>query len=219
MKRFLLLGALCLGFLLNTQAQTVSKINYDAIKAAVTSPKSRMYYPALLKRYHANDTNLTPEEYKHLYYGWTTQPGYMPYRPNDKADALNEMLLYERFQEIATTGKKLLATDPFNLDVIYLLHMAYGEMNNQAESRKWLVKFDGLMAAIKASGNGRSKETAVVLNAPRDEYMFLTVVGLRQKGRPQLLDNKYDLVTLETPNKLNLTQVYFNIQKAVEKKR
>jgi hypothetical protein len=172
-----------------------------------------------LKRYQANDPTLTLDEYKHLYYGWTTQAGYNPYRPNDQSDALNEMLLYERFPEIITTGKKLLATDPFNLDVMYLMHMAYGELNNQAESKKWLTKFEGLMAAIKASGNGRSKETAVVLNAPRDEYMFLTVVGLRQKGRPQLVENKYDLVALHTPNKLNLTALYFNIPTAVEKKR
>ncbi|WP_181304599.1 DUF4919 domain-containing protein [Rufibacter sp. XAAS-G3-1] len=203
----------------SNQAQAVSKIDYTAIKTAVTSPKSKMYYPTLLKRYQANDPNLTLEDYKHLYYGWTTQAGYNPYRPNDQSDALNEMLLYERFPEIITTGKKLLATDPFNLDVMYLLHMAYGELNKKAESQQWLTKFEGLMAAIKASGNGRSKETAVVLNAPRDEYMFLTVVGLRQKGRPQLVDNKYDLVTLQTPNKLNLTELYFNIQKAVEKKR
>ncbi len=213
------MSTICLGFIFGTQAQTVSKINFDAIKAAVTSPKSKMYYPNLLKRYHANDGTLTLDEYKHLYYGWTTQSGYSPYRPNDKSDALNDMLMEARFPEIATTGKKILAADPFNLDVIYLMHMAYGEMNKTVESKKWLVKFEGLMAAIKASGNGRSKETAVVLIAPRDEYMFLTVVELRQKGSPQLIENKYDLVSLQTPNKLNLSEVYFNIQKATAKKR
>ncbi|MBC3541891.1 DUF4919 domain-containing protein [Rufibacter sediminis] len=244
MKQYFILSFLCLGLLLQGQAQTskkgeaqtskkgqaqsvlkegqaqtVSKIDYSAIKTAVTSAKSKMYYPNLLKRYHANDPKLTQDEYKHLYYGWTFQSGYNPYKPNDQSDALNEMLLYERFPEIISTGKKLLATDPFNLDVMYLMHMAYGELNKKAESQMWLTKFEGLMAAIKASGNGRSKETAVVLNAPRDEYMFLTVVGLRQKGRPQLVENKYDLVNLQTPNKLNLTELYFNIQKAVEKKR
>ncbi|GGK60551.1 DUF4919 domain-containing protein [Rufibacter glacialis] len=219
MKQLFFLSALCLSILFQSQAQTVSKINFDAIKTAITSSKSKMYYPTLLKRYHANDPKLTVDEYKHLYYGWTFQSGYNPYKPNDQSDALNEMLLYERFPEIISTGKKLLATDPFNLDVMYLMHMAHGELNQQVESKKWLVKFEGLMAAIKASGNGRSKETAVVLNAPRDEYMFLTVVGLRQKGRPQLVDNAYDLVTLQTPNKLNLTELYFNIQKAVAKKR
>lgn len=219
MKQFLLLSALCLAFLVNVQAQTISKINFDAIKTTVASPKSKLYYPNLLKRYHANDGSLTNEEYKHLYYGWTMQPGYDPYKGNDKADALNEMLLYARFPEIVATGKKLLQTDPFNMDVIYLVHMAYGELNNQVESKKWLVKFDGLMQVIKASGNGRSPETAVVLAAPRDEYMFLTVVGLRQDGPVQTIDNRYHLVKLKSPNKLNLTQVYFNIEKPLAKKR
>ncbi|MBA9078837.1 MULTISPECIES: DUF4919 domain-containing protein [Rufibacter] len=219
MKRLFLLTALCLSVFVNGHAQTISKINFDAIKTAISSSKSKLYYPNLLKRYHANDGTLTPEEYKHLYYGWVMQPGYSPYKGNDKADALNEMLLYEKFPEIVSTGKKILATDPFNMDVMYLIHMAYGEMNNQAESKKWLVKFDGLMQAIKASGNGRSPETAVVLAAPRDEYMFLTVVGLRQNGPVQTIDNKYHLINIKSPNKLNLTQVYFNIQKPLAKKK
>ncbi|WP_192823231.1 DUF4919 domain-containing protein [Rufibacter sp. LB8] len=219
MKRFLLLFTFCLLVLAQTQAQTISKVNFDAIKKAIAAPKSKLYFPNLLKRYHANDPSLTDEEYKHLYYGWTLQPGYSPYKGNDKADALNEMLLFERFPEIVTTGKKILATDPFNMDVIYLIHMAYGELNNQVESRKWLVKFDGLMQAIKASGNGRAPETAVVLAAPRDEYMFLTVVGLRQDGPVQTVNNKYHVVKLKSPNKLNLTEVYFNIEKPLTKKK
>ncbi|WP_048919269.1 DUF4919 domain-containing protein [Rufibacter radiotolerans] len=219
MKQFLLTGLLCLALLASSGAQTISKVNFDAIKKAIASPKSKLYYPTLLKRYHANDTRLTLDEYKHLYYGWTFQTGYNPYRPNDKSDDLNEMLLYERFMDIVTTGNKILAVDPFNLDVLYLMHMAYGEMNKKVESQKYLTKFEGLMAAIKASGNGRSPQTAVVINAPRDEYMFLTVVNLRQKGRAVLLENKYEQVNLQTPNKLNLTEVYFNIEKAIAKKR
>lgn len=219
MKHFLLTGLLGFVLLISAHAQTLSKINFDAVKKSISSSKSKLYYPNLLKRYHANDPKLTLDEYKHLYYGWTFQAGYNPYRPNDKSDALNDMLMYGKFQEIVTTGKAILAKDPFNLDVIYLLHMAYGEMNQLTESKKWLTRFEGLMAAIKSSGNGRTPQTAVVLNAPRDEYMFLTVVGLRQKGPAQLLDNKYDLVTLETPNKLNLTQVYFNVQRPLTKRR
>ncbi|MGV3540941.1 MAG: DUF4919 domain-containing protein [Rufibacter sp.] len=219
MKKTLFSLLLCLALLTGAQAQIISKINFIEIRKAITSPKSKLYYPNLLKRYHANDGSLTAEDYKHLYYGWTMQPGYNPYKGNDKSDALNEMLLYERFPEIVSTGKKLLATDPFNMDVIYLIHMAYGEMNNQVESKKWLVKFDGVLQAIKASGNGRSPETAVVLAAPRDEYMFLTVVELRQNGPAQTIDNRYHLINVKQPNKLNLTQVYFNIEKALAKKK
>jgi len=219
MKRLLLLSFLCLAFVLAAQAQTISKINFDALKTAVAYSKSPYYYPNLLKRYHANDPTLNAEEYKHLYYGWTFQPGYNPYKPNLQADALNEMMLYEKFPEIIATGKKLLQTDPFNTDVMYLLHMAYGEMNKPAESKSWLTKFDGVMNAIKASGNGKTPEEAVVIIAPRDTYMFLTVVNLRQASSAQLVDNKYHLVPVKTPNQHNYTQVYFNIQKALARKK
>ncbi|WP_161486699.1 DUF4919 domain-containing protein [Rufibacter roseus] len=208
-----------MAFLIHGQAQTISQINFDAIKTAVASSKSAYYYPSLLKRYHANDVSLTSEDYKHLYYGWVFQPGYNPYKGNDKADALNQMLLYERFPEIITTGKKILQTDPFNLDVMYLMVMAYGEMRNKAESDKWLAKVEGIAGAIKASGTGQSPESAVVLVAPRDEYMFLTMVGLRQASAPQLVENKYHLIPVKSPNKLNYTQVYFNIQKPLARKK
>ncbi len=219
MKKLLLLPVFCLVLVFSGHAQTISKINFDAIKTAVSSPKSAYYYPNLLKRYHANDARLTAEDYKHLYYGWTLQPGYKPYQPNLQSDALNEMMLFERFPEIVTLGKKMLLTDPFNTDVMYLVHMAYGELNKQAESKKWLVKFDGIMNAIKASGNGKSAESAVVLIAPRDTYMFLTVVNLRQASPAQLLDNKYHVVPVKTPNKHNYTEVYFNIQKPLARKK
>src|SRR5690606_31403976 len=88
MKHFLLTGLLGFVLLISAQAQTLSKINFDAVKKSISSSKSKLYYPNLLKRYHANDPKLTLDEYKHLYYGWTFQAGYNPYRPNDKSDAL-----------------------------------------------------------------------------------------------------------------------------------
>jgi hypothetical protein len=220
MKRFftLLVFSVCLVFM--GQAQTISKVDFTKINAAIASPKSKFYYPTLLKRYMANDATLTVEEYAHLYYGYPKQPGYKPWAVNDKEDELGQLVLYENWPVVLTTGNKLLQKDPFNLSVIYLMHMATGELRRAAESKKWLAKFDGLLAAIKASGNGRSPETAVVLVTPRDEYMFLNAAAqLRQDGAVQLVDNKYDLVKLKLPNKLNLTQVYFNIEKALAAKR
>ncbi|AMM51344.1 hypothetical protein TH61_09410 [Rufibacter sp. DG15C] len=220
MKRFftLLVFSVCLVFM--GQAQTISKVDFTKINAAIASPKSKFYYPTLLKRYMANDVTLTTEEYSHLYYGYPKQPGYKPWAVNDKEDELGQLVLYENWPVILSTGTKLLQKDPFNLSVIYLMHMATGELRRAAESKKWLTKFDGLLAAIKASGNGRSPETAVVLVTPRDEYMFLNAAAkLRQDGAAQLVDNKYDLVKLKLPNKLNLTQVYFNIEKALAAKR
>ncbi len=69
---------------LPVQAQQLSKINFTAIEQAVNNAQSKYYFPKLAERYKRNDTTLTKEEYKHLYYGQVAAAGYAPYGKKSK---------------------------------------------------------------------------------------------------------------------------------------
>src|ERR1043166_10049120 len=57
-------------------------VDLGTIKKNIKSKKKRTYYPLLFERFKSNDTTLTLDDYKHLYYGtcfqnnfcWSTNP-------------------------------------------------------------------------------------------------------------------------------------------------
>ena len=43
--------------------------DFQAIKTETLNPDSKYYYPKLIAKFHSNDTTMTLDEYRHLYYG------------------------------------------------------------------------------------------------------------------------------------------------------
>lgn len=54
---------------LRAGAQAFIPPDYKAIEAAVKDKNSAYYYPPLYQRFIANDTTLTADEYKYVYFG------------------------------------------------------------------------------------------------------------------------------------------------------
>ena len=54
--------------------------DFQAIKTETLNPDSKYYYPKLIAKFHSNDTTMTLDEYRHLYYGYMFQEDYNPYR-------------------------------------------------------------------------------------------------------------------------------------------
>jgi hypothetical protein len=67
------------------------------IQKNIENKNSEFYYPELLKRLKQNDTLLTGEQYRHLYFGYTFQKNYKPYKTYKKAE---EMAKYYRGEGI-----------------------------------------------------------------------------------------------------------------------
>ena len=103
------------------------------IKEEVNNPRSRYYYPELMKRYEVYDTTrLTIDDYRHLYLGAMYQEDYNPYRKSEYRDRIQE--LYYRpdhsrpeLDSIIGYAELSLADDPFDLvQMNYLIYALKG---------------------------------------------------------------------------------------------
>lgn len=98
MKKILLLLSIALTVMLlpaTAQAQkklNVEKPNLEQIRKATLDPTNKYYYPRLLALYNANDTTMSPEQYRYFYFGSMYQEDYNPYRKSDYTDRTDSLL-------------------------------------------------------------------------------------------------------------------------------
>ena len=74
----------------------VEKPDLEQIKRATQNPASSFYYPKLKALYEANDTVMTPEQFRYYYFGSMFQEDYNPYRKSDYTDRTDSLLNLNR---------------------------------------------------------------------------------------------------------------------------
>jgi hypothetical protein len=205
---------LMVGFALSTSAQQISKVNFDSIYQATKDASSKLYYVRLMDRYRRNDPTLTNEEYKYLYYGYTGQDNYTPYRKNTKRKELNEVIQAENYTRMVDLGREILFVEPFSLDALFAVSEGYAGLKRRKEAELWGLKFTKLSEVILASGDGKTKETAFVVSHVSDEFAITSLLGLTVKNYSSI-ENRWDLLDLEMPNEINVKSLYFNVEKPV----
>lgn len=179
------LGALALlcGCALSVHAQEVSAPDYREIRAN-TMNRGTNYFPNLMQRYLENDTTLTLEQYRNLYYGYTLQEDFVPYKPEPKAlfDARRDLIKYEGNAATSRNAIKVsleaLDDDPFDLLAISTLTFAYGQLRDTLNSRLWNDKQNSILDAIVSSGDGAEPSTAIHVTNLEHEYEVLNRMGL-----------------------------------------
>lgn len=98
MKKILLIFSLLITALaiapvaLAQKKLTVEKPDLEHIRRATLDPASKFYYPRLQALYDANDTTMTPEQYRYYYFGTMYQEDYNPYRKSDYTDRTDSLL-------------------------------------------------------------------------------------------------------------------------------
>jgi hypothetical protein len=198
--------------LFTAKAQQVSNVNFTEIYKNIATPSSPYFYPEMLARYEKNDTTLNPAQYKHLYYGYTKQPGYDPTGKDVRQKEFKQLIEQKAFEKALAVGRAGLRETPFNLNYVFGMHYACDNLGRKAEARQWLHKFERLMEAIETSGDGRTPATAYVVIALGDVQVYLESLGLTATDR-KLQDRRTEKITLQQPNELNLKEIYFNVEK------
>jgi len=203
--------------------------NYEGIKKIITVKESPFYYPSLFERYRNNDTTLTVQEYRILYYGYIYQPKYDPYGLPTYFDSLKNLLSKKTlttndYHTIIDYETKVLNEFPFDLREISMLAHAYDQTNQADMGSAIHNKFEKLTQAILSTGNGLSKETAMHVIANSHEYDILNFLGLTYAGEQSQGEDTWEYLKVK-PNKFKVEGIYFNIKEmfkheveAIEKK-
>ncbi|WP_449400815.1 DUF4919 domain-containing protein [Chryseobacterium wanjuense] len=80
MKTFFAVIMLGLFNILQAQKPEFKAPDYEVIQKNIEDKNSEFYYPNLLKKLKANDTLISGDQYRHLYFGQTFQKNYAPYK-------------------------------------------------------------------------------------------------------------------------------------------
>jgi hypothetical protein len=211
-----LLVAAALAALAGTgRAQLISRVDFDAIRRAVSDSGSPYHYPRLWQRLLRSDPALDLSCYRHLYYGQVYQDSY---------DPVNTKLL-EREREYfvnvregkraaaAAAARELVRRDPLNLKYNQMAAAGLLQRGDSAAARAHLRRWRSLVDVILASGDGRSDTTAYVVTRVPDEYQVLRHLGREASAhvfRSTSGKRLYSDVFTLTPDGPGSDTLYFN---------
>nr|WP_294936499.1 DUF4919 domain-containing protein [uncultured Flavobacterium sp.] len=201
------------------QEITFKTPDYKAIKANIENKKSKFYYPTLLKRLAANDTLLSEEQYSHLYYGYTMQPEYKPYTPTSKEKEIKKYysrknLNKKDFQQFIVLANQSLKEFPLDLRLLNYLAYMYHYTGNEVMARKVFLNFQGLAAAVIASGDGVKCETGLHVITTDHETVVLNVLSFESTSKSSGGDCDY--LAFEKGS-YTVPGMYFNIAQMKKK--
>ncbi|MCM1504760.1 MAG: DUF4919 domain-containing protein [Muribaculum sp.] len=193
------------------------KPDMEAIKAAVTDPASKYYYPKLMKLFETRDTVMDHDQFRHLYLGYLFQEDYNPYRRSEYSSKVEELYYRDKHTHaecdtIIHYAELSLKDDPFDLRQMSFLIYAYREKQKNNLANIWQYKLNHILEAIVSTGTGADEENAWIVINPQHEYNLLNFqdyIVKSHEDRPPY----YDYITVEpVADKKNApTGFYFNI--------
>jgi|GEM_PF-926901 len=204
-------------FLILTQplmanGQDFVEVDFKTLETEIRNSASKFYYPKLMERYRLNDSTLTKEDYRNLYYGFTFHSNY---KPEQRADLVYKLDSYlpspenskEEFAQLKSACDSILTIEPFNLRAINYL-MQYSQAHEDISVHQSRINhYSGLLNAIMSSGNGRTEDSGFVVNYSEDKYLLLAAFGFLHRDLEAKGSIDYHLIQA---NDAGVEGVYFD---------
>ena len=159
----------------------VHKVDFNHVKEVIENPNSVYFYPKLMQSFLSNDTTMSIEAYRNLYYGYTFQEDYNPFRMSVYSNVV-EQLYYkqphsrEECDSIMKYAGLSLDDNIFDLDQMQYFIFALKEKKRHARAAVRQFRHDRIVAAIMSSGKGTKEEPWVVI-MPSHEYNIVNMLG------------------------------------------
>ncbi len=187
-------------------------LNLDDIEKQAKSKT----YEKLLTRYNNNDTTLTLQDYRLLFYGQVFQQNYSAYSNHDSIDALTGLLIKDKesidYKKVLSYTALILNEYPFNIEQVFITAIVHEKLGNKNNTKCWFYKYNALIETLLSSGDGKSPETAIVVTKIKDEYAILSALGLKFQQQTLIHENgkQYDKMNV-AENDYGIETLYFDI--------
>lgn len=203
-----------------SQTEEFSKPDYTQIEKNVGDKKSPLYFDTLFERYKKADSTMTIEEKRHLYYGYSYQKNYSPYSISESQEDLNNILRKQdsdkkTFEKLIKISTKVLEDFPFSIRIKEYRIYAYKQLGKYKEARAEEIQASIIIDAILSTGDGTTQENSFFVINTTNEYEILDIMGFRFGGEQELIDHKYDYLTL-AENSYNIKGFYFDVTRLFE---
>lgn len=197
-----------------SQENTFESPNYKNIEKNIKDKKSEFYYPKLLAKFEVSDSTMTLEQKRHLYYGYTFQSTYNPYKNSLASESLSEIMKKDQLSaddltEIIKLSTHVLKENPLDIRALNYRLYSLEQQQKYDELKKNLIKLEIIVDALVSSGDGISKETAFYVIDVSHEYDLLAMFGFRYDGEQSLIEH-YDYLTV-AKNDDNVQGLYFDV--------
>ncbi|MGK4568511.1 DUF4919 domain-containing protein [Flavobacterium sp. 3HN19-14] len=206
-----------------TYSQAFEKPDYKKIETEISDSTSAFFYPKLMKRLADNDISLTTDEYRYLYYGYFFQPEYSSNPKPPEQEKLFKYFQYDKlnpadYDEIIRLCTNAIKAFPFDIREMNFLSYVYQLKGDKEMAKKIAHTFQGLVSAIKSSGNGDACETGFQVLTVGHEYVLMSIWNLEVTTPVTMANCNYLMVE---KGKYKSAGIYFNIEKIheVEAKR
>lgn len=221
LKQIILLLFLLLGITISAQETSFIAPDYKAIEKEITNKKSAYYYPKLMERLTKNDTLLTHDEFRHLYFGYFFQPKYNAFWESPDKEKLKKFYSKETidaadYDEIIKLANNSLSDFPFDLKQLNYLAYIYHLKGDTEAAKTASYKFHSIMNVIFSSGDGKQCETGFHVLLVEHEYVMLNLFEIESNS--QSLVGNCDYIGFEK-GKYKVDGIYFNIEKMLENER
>ncbi|WP_035647109.1 DUF4919 domain-containing protein [Flavobacterium sp. ASV13] len=218
LKHFLFILLFSFGMNAFAQELDFKAPDYKQIEKEIQDKKSVFYYPKLMDRLAKNDTLMTQDDFRYLYFGYVFQPKYNAFWRSPDEIKLREYYNKEKletadYNEIIKLANHTLTDFPFDLKQLNYLAYIYHLKGDDESAKITSYKFHNIMNAILSSGDGKKCETGFHVLLVEHEYVMLNLFELESKG--QSLVGNCDYLSFEK-GKYNVDGVYFNIEKMLE---
>lgn len=199
------------------------KPDFEKIRTEINNPKSRFYYPTLMKNYEKSDTSMSVEDYRYLYLGAMYQEDYNPYRKSEFRDKIQELYYREshtraELDSIIAYAELSLGDDPFDLEQMNYLIYALRGRGKKNKASIWQYRLNHILQAIISTGTGLDPENAWYVINPRHEYNIINFQN-RMVESQEFQAPYYEyikLAPLPDDQQKGAEGYYFNIHRLLE---
>ncbi|MEC3876561.1 DUF4919 domain-containing protein [Chryseobacterium salviniae] len=154
-------------------------VDLKTIGKNLKNGKSPYNYEKMIFKYKGYPKSLDSIESQHLYYGRNFRNDLVS-TTDENFKTLADAFKNGNFDECIKQGKALYEKDPTNLDVLLILLRAYDSKKDGSNFMHHLNQFRTLTDAVRHSGDGKSENTAYLVNSVGDEYILLNILNLGQ---------------------------------------
>jgi len=168
--------------------------NIKKTKKLTKSKKSKYYYSRLLSKFNLNPTTLSIDEYFMLYLGSALQTGFSGYANYNPM--VGNAFDSENYEECIRLAQDFLIQHPCSPTTYYFMANSYYMLNDYENTIKYLTIYYGFLNGIMATGDGTTKENAMIIISPADEYAIFELNNLQPAGQELIMDKKknYDIL-------------------------
>lgn len=189
--------------------------NMDSIRINTQDPRSNYYYKRLWRKFLSNDTNMSMQEYRHLYLGYIFQEDYNPYRQSEFSKKIQPLYYKKKHTQaecdtIIKYAELSLADDPFDLNQMQFFIYALKEKKKFARASIWQFRLNHILQAILSTGTGQQDKPWVVIN-PAHEYNIVNFMGLVATDH-KAYEGDIDYIVVDRPKDKKIPEgFYFDV--------